>query len=338
MDPEAKELRSQTTLTMLAFDIRWSSDVCFNGLARYGQFADSLALITGQTLEGLFDTLPDYIKPRAGEIEINKFLGDGFLILFHGESDKANARAVHASLGLMNKFKGLVATTGLPHLGMKCALRGEVLYGQVGTPVRYEHVKVTMNSFVTSEYRGMATEHTALGHHVIKTFRILEKAKKGQVLASDEVWRSVRGDFFMANMDPIILKGEFVPDDKIRWIFSPKPHGIFVECSDECVHHPTCMAARDRGSQLHAKNSKSGSILQYCLYNSGRDACPGCQQRNACQTVHIMGEQGKNAECCDRCVHWAYCQFNFLRTKNRAPDYGDVSLVYQATCPYTEKK
>ncbi|MDI6736590.1 MAG: adenylate/guanylate cyclase domain-containing protein [bacterium] len=113
-------------------------------------------------------------------VEINKFLGDGFLIFLGDEPTKIERHSLMQGIEMVfrlkkrfkdfcdkqDKFKNLALG-----IGIAC---GEIVYGPFGAP-----------------FAPSGGDITGIGEFVNLAFRLTGKAKKNQILTSEEVWRNI---------------------------------------------------------------------------------------------------------------------------------------------------
>lgn len=144
-------------LTVLVTDIRKSSRA-LNGTDP-SIVADFLNAFVSRTYEALKRVVPNQGKQQEDqEYKVDRFLGDGFLVLFHEPDPKALAkvgpvRATKASREMLRLFRELrnqrkFRNTHPPFANLRLSAGinyGSVLYGPVGGQVRLDYTAIVQN-------------------------------------------------------------------------------------------------------------------------------------------------------------------------------------------------
>jgi class 3 adenylate cyclase len=312
-----------TTLTMMAFDIRRSSSVLISSGKEFSKlFIKELFGIVYNALGKIKDT-------QRNEIELNKFMGDSMLVFFHNK-DNAPRQAVETALNIRNSFTQYVKSEpnrGLEHLGMKFAVhKGEVLLGHFGCPAPEMNFKV---SFDARKKNGFLGEYTAIGRELNRTFRMLQMAKKGQILIGENIWSEINMEFDTAVMDVIKLKDEF-DSTQLFWVQGKKDENEGI-CTS-CINRDICQKAFSSGEEQKNKNTKKVCVSE--------EECQYCQQLKKiekCKTVASWQKGEDGYECCDWCIHYPYCMFNHFKAKNHQ-DTIQSTKVRLSFCDYYNKE
>jgi class 3 adenylate cyclase len=147
--------------------------------------------------------LNDYLSMAAKIIDkrggrVNKYMGDAVMAVFEEASKYRNVldydNAVLAALDIQREYKALMKKwreeiDPLLNLGLGIGLsRGQVVSGNIGSETRMEH--------------------TVIGDTVNLASRLCSKAKDGQTIISEEMYRLMEHMIEVDVLDPVEVKGK----------------------------------------------------------------------------------------------------------------------------------
>jgi adenylate cyclase len=144
-----------------------------------------------------FTAATEAINRHGGKV--NKFIGDAVMALFeeppaYKEGASATNNAIQAGLEMQAKWE-------MAYPQWQAKIKGSVAFG-LGAGV---HSGTVILGNIGSDER---LEYTAIGDTVNLTARICSLAKDGEVLASEEAWNQVGGQFEAWSRPPVAIKGK----------------------------------------------------------------------------------------------------------------------------------
>lgn len=317
--------RKPKNAIIIAVDIRGFAALCNKiGLKKTGKFIDEYFSIVRNAL--------DKVTEREGEVVIDRFLGDGFLIFIFDE-DKGSVKAVESALDIKNTFQKKITTEyNFTNAGVGIAIgKGEILYGKFGE-------ECSKNSLVCPvNWQG---ETTGIGIPINETFRMLYISARNQILVSEEIRNEIRNDYIWTELDSIHVKGVRKPMipymilRKGKWEEEKRHCNL---CREHCKNHKYCeknynFGQANRRSSVYVQDK--WELSQKVLCDQREDGkgmcCDGCginlltltdPTKEGCHINYLRGMQRKLSEriCCSDCERYFTCQFNLHRGKNHTP-------------------
>ncbi|MFH1648448.1 MAG: adenylate/guanylate cyclase domain-containing protein [Patescibacteria group bacterium] len=304
-------------LTVLVTDIRG-----FSEMAKHIN-TDLLREFIDEFIYTTYYTLKEFSDQEEENIDLNCFLGDGWLIFF-----KEPLTAIQVALTLRRKFNELRKRNEDPEiqkLGIGTAIhRGnEIIFGPFGTDII-----------------------TGVGYDVNLAFRLSDYATKGEILVTHNVYIEIRKKVISILKDPLELRG--IHDLQTPWsVLRETKTNEDETCCNFCYEYPYCTWSYDLAfnSRTIVEGSNQGVKSANILLCADRKAegpikkrefpdanlifCGCCEYVEGClknigrAKIEVESNKTiiKERECCYYCDRFYQCSFNWHIGKNNTRRY-----------------
>jgi len=308
---------------ILATDIRgFTKCVENNSLKKMGRFIDEYITTTNN----IFNTISKEVNLKEGTIIFDKFLGDGLLFFINldklDNEESLSIILLKSIFEIKNSFNRLKDSKAynFPEIGLGISIeKGDILYGLFGRPPS------DSNLVCPSNWHGQVS---GLGAPINRTFRILSRAGRGQLLITKDIWRDYLKDEIISTMiNPIIAKGIVVPIIPYLIFRKRIDTDDRIACCDKCNQYKYCVKNYIWGNEREnipgfGENIFRSKNEMRCDQRTLDDKseqlyCNGCDFVGNCSLNLFRGLMGeKKGICCDRCNGFEGCFFSFHRGKN----------------------
>ncbi len=148
--------------------------VWFSDLRGFTQLSEALGAceLVG-VLNQVFGVVGEHVGEAGGEIL--KFIGDAVLAIFPYDTEVAAAGACSRAIAAATRCLEALAASGGPHIGVGLH-RGELVYGNIGTPDRLDFTVIGRTVNLASRVEGLCGK---LGESLLATREVVEPAGVG---------------------------------------------------------------------------------------------------------------------------------------------------------------